>query len=133
MGTGRVVYFLDSDVLFDIQRGNPVCMDWLKENQGELIALPTTVAMELLIGSRDKEELARSRGFLQMFRVAWMNEVESELALKLLDKYCLPSGPSLPDFQIAAQAVNRGATLLTFNMKHFGRIKELDARAPYSR
>lgn len=37
------------------------------------------------------------------------------------------------DFLIAAQALNRNATLYTFNLKHFGAIPGLDARAPYAR
>ena len=86
-----------------------------------------------MIGSRDKAELARSKSLLGQFDVAWLTEADSKLALELVAKYKLISGLGFADFHIAAQALNRSATLFTFNLKHFSVIEGLDAQAPFVR
>ena len=62
-----------------------------------------------------------------------LDAADSGLGLSLVKQHSLSTGLSLADFLIAAQALNRGAILYTFNLKHFGAIPGLDARAPYVR
>ena len=89
--------------------------------------------MEFIIGSRNKIELQRSSAALRSFNVVPIDPGNSNLAHGLIERHCLSTGLGLADFLIAAQALNRSAILYTFNLKHFGAIPGLDARAPYVR
>ena len=126
-----IVILLDCDVLVEAQRGRPEAAVWLRNVTD--VALPAPVAWEMLFGSRDKQELTRSQRFLESFAVEPITPEDSDLAQKLIVAHVLKSGLSLPDFLIAAQALNRAATLYTFNRKHFSAIPKLDVREPYRR
>ncbi len=123
---------LDTDVMIEIQRGRPKAEAWLRSAVGD-VAVPAPVAWEMPIGSRDKLELAKAARFLNQFDVEEITEQDSALAGSLLHQHCLVSGLSVPDYIVAAQAITRGATLYTFNKKHFGVIAGLRAAAPYER
>ena len=123
---------LDTDVLVEIQRAQPLAAEWLRSLKGE-IAIPSVVAWEMLFGSRDKAELERSQRFLATFAVTHLTPKDSELAGRLIADYTLSTGLGLPDFLVAAQTLNRQATLFTFNLKHFAAITGLKAKAPYKR
>ena len=81
------------------------------------------MAMESIGGSTNGRQLERARRFLGTFAVLWHSERDHQLS----------TGLSVVDFLIAAQALNRPATLYTFSLKHFGAIPGLDAQAPYPR
>lgn len=122
--------FLDSDVLIEAQRARPAARAWLNTFTGDL-AVPAAVAWELLIGSRDKRELQRAQKFLSTFDVEELDSADSAIARSLIATHCLSSGLSVPDYLIAAQALNR--SLFTFNLCHFRSILGLVAQAPYTR
>jgi predicted nucleic acid-binding protein len=124
---------LDSDVLIEIQRASQNARKWLASVEREPVALPSPVAIEFLIGSRNRAELSAAQLMLTQFEVEWMNESDSRLAMQLVSDYRLTSGLGFADFHIAAQALNRDATLYTFNLKHFNAIANLKARTPFSR
>lgn len=123
---------LDSDVLIDVQRALPSAATWLAGFTDPL-ALPAAVALEMLMGSRDKAEMARNERFLRNFDVEDFDPTDTALAQRLVFEHRLHTGLGLGDFLIAAQALNRKATLFTFNLKHFRTIPGLDARTPYVR
>ena len=59
-------YLIDSDVLIDISRGNPAareCVDALPEGW----AISQVSALELIVGARDKRDLAGIDAFLAAF------------------------------------------------------------------
>lgn len=70
---------------------------------------------------------------LAAFTVVEISPEDSSLAFDLVVTHTLGSGLGLADFLIAAQTLNLGGTLYTFNLKHFGAISQLDARLPYPR
>ena len=123
---------LDSDILIEVERGRQKGLDWLRTIDGA-IALPAVVALELLFGARNRAELDRTRRFLAGFDVEELDGNDSSLVRELVGEHVLSSGLGLPDFMIAAQALNRKATLFTFNLKHYRSIPGLDAREPYQR
>ena len=125
--------FLDTDLLIEIQRNSPQAIAWLQANQDLEFEIPATVALEMLVGSRNREELNRTNTFLTSFNVVPFGARDYELAYALVATYRLQTGLSLGDFLIAAQALSREATLLTFNLKHFKSVQGLDVRAPYAR
>jgi len=125
--------FLDSDVLIEVERATPKARAWILSDHSLAAAVPAAVALELVVGARNQQEIARSQKFLQSFDVVPFHEGDFETAFSLVVQYRLTTGLSLPYFLIAAQALNRSATLYTFNLRHFSTITNLDARAPYDR
>jgi tRNA(fMet)-specific endonuclease VapC len=123
---------LDSDVLIEVQRGRQEAKEWLQDLSDQ-VALPAAVAWEMLYGSRDKQELQKSERFLNSFAVEQLTSADSALVQQLVVDHLLSSGLSLPDYLIAAQAISRGATLITFNTKHFQVIPILKISKPYER
>ena len=85
------------------------------------------------MGSRDKLEMARNERFLRGFDVEPLEAADTALTERLVVTHKLATGLGLGDFLIAAQSINRQATLFTFNLKHFRAIPGLDARMPYTR
>lgn len=110
----------DSDVLIEVQRGRPKALDWLSQLPGS-VALPTPVALELLMGSRNKEELEKPDRFLASFDVLPLTVTDGTLTRDLVVQYRLGTGLGLPDFLIAAQSINRSTTLCSFNLRHLRR------------
>jgi predicted nucleic acid-binding protein len=118
--------------MVEVQRGRPQAAAWLEALEDE-IALPAAVAWELLVGSRTKLELERSRRFLEAFSVTEILPEDSLAARELILAHCLSSGLGLPDYLVAAQALTRRATLYTFNVRRYQTVPGLDAREPYVR
>ena len=133
LGATERLPLADTDVLIDFRRGTPEAGAWWSSLGTNLPTVPGIVAMEFIGGSINGRQLERARRFLGTLNTLWHDEKDHELAYNLTLLYRLSSGLSLADFLIAAQALNRKATLYTFNLKHFGAIPGLDARAPYFR
>lgn len=133
VGAVAGLMLFDTDVLIDVTRGGVPAYAFLKSLGPVRLMVPGAVAMEFLIGSRDKGELRRAQKALLAFDVVFADAADNRLALELVERHCLLSGLSFADFLIAAQALNRNATLYAFNLRHFGAVPGLDARAPYLR
>jgi predicted nucleic acid-binding protein len=124
---------LDTDVLIDCLRGKPAADIWLATILTESFAVPGVVAMELLIGCRNKDDQRQVEKFLHVFPVVWPDASEFARAYDILAVHHRAYGLGIPDCLIAAMVLSRNATLYTFNLKHFRNIPGLDAREPYSR
>ena len=124
---------LDTDVLIDCLRATPAARDWLKQHAGESFQVPGVVAMELLMGCRDRSEVARVQAFLDRFSIVWPEAAEFAQAYDLLAQYRLASALSIPDCLIAAMALARTAQVYTFNLKHYRVIAGIQIQAPYAR
>ncbi len=125
--------FLDTDVLIDITKGSKGAVGFLQALTTPTLTISSMVAMEFMIGSRDRFELQRAERVLMRCDVVGLNENDHAVSVSLVRRYCLSTGLSIVDFLIAAQALNRSAVLYTFNLKHSGAILGLDVRAPYAR
>ncbi len=110
---------LDTDVLIQYFRGDVATRTWIRSLGDVALPIPGAVAMELIAGSRNKVEHQRSQELIAGLKVVWHSEADNQLGFELLSRYRLSTGMSPFDFLIAAQALNRGATLYTFNLKHF--------------
>jgi predicted nucleic acid-binding protein len=63
--------FLDTDVLIDCQRGLPAAAAWLQTEATQRFVIPGIVAMELVAGCRNKNDLWITRTFLERFDILW--------------------------------------------------------------
>ena len=86
--------------------------------------------MEMLQGARSKSEIQLIRGFIPFIslEVIPINESISYVAARLIEEHTLAAGLELPDALIAATACERGATLMTGNVRHFRSIPLLDIK-----
>jgi predicted nucleic acid-binding protein len=124
---------VDTDVLVDCLRGTPPAKAWLERASAEVPGIPGVVAMELLIGCRNRAEIEKLQNFLSAFSIVWPDAAEFAQAYELLAEHRLTSGLGIPDCLIAAMSLIRKARLYTFNLKHFQVISGVDVQEPYSR
>jgi len=124
---------VDTDVLVDCLRGTVSAEAWLKGRAQPAFAVPAVVAMELVMGCRDRADLEGIQRFLETFEVIWPEASEFAAAYGLLLTHRLSSGLDIPDCLVAATALARNARLYTFNLKHFQVVPGLNAERPYSR
>ncbi len=123
---------LDTDVCIDLLRKHPPALAWfagLTERPG----IPGFVAIELIIGCRDKAELRRVRRFLKDFALAWPTEADMLRALTEYAPLHLAYGVGGIDAVIAATASGGNHLLATFNVKHFGILPDVTTEQPYTR
>ena len=124
---------LDTDVLIDCLRGLPAADVWLRESANQEFAIPGIVAMELIVGCRDKADLKRTQAFVRQFDTLWPEASDIEQAFDFLVTYRLEFGVSTPDCIIAAMALRRDIPLYTFNLKHYRMFPDLQVCEPYTR
>ncbi len=127
------MFLVDTDVLIDCLRGTAAARRWLEATPDQEFGVPGVVAMELLIGCRNRTELDGVQRFLSAFAVLWPEAPDCAQAYALLATHRLASAISIPDCLVAAMALRRTLTLYTFNRKHFQVIPGLDVREPYAR
>ncbi|GBE91916.1 PIN domain-containing protein [Nostoc cycadae] len=126
------MYLLDTDILIDIQRGHPFAITWFV-SLPELPSVPGFVVMELIQDAQNKQKLRNSLRLVAPLPIVWPTEADLNCALSDFATYHLSDSLGLLDALIGACAVGRGATLCTFNIKHYRVIPGLDIAQPYTR
>ena len=116
---------IDTDVLVWYMRGNEKAKRAIKNLTGFSISVVTY--MELIQGLRNKEELNVLRKSLKGWNadIIYINEEISTKAMFLVEQYYLSHSIQLADALIGATAVIHGLPLLTYNTKHYKKIKNI--------
>ena len=86
--------------------------------------------MELIVGARDKRELATIDSFLVQYPVVPLSESIGAGAYRLLKIYAKSDGLHVFDSLVAATAIDRALTLVTRNRKHYQMIEGLLLEVP---
>ncbi|MEH1812903.1 MAG: PIN domain-containing protein [Nostoc sp.] len=126
------MYLLDTDVLIDIQRGYAPAISWFA-SLSELPSVPGFVVMELIQDSQNKQQLSNALKLVAPLPIVWATEADLTRALSDFTTYHLSHSLGLLDALIAACAVGQGATLCTFNVKHYRVVPGLVMAQPYTR
>ncbi len=124
---------LDTDILIECLRGSAAAQTWIEAATEREFYVPGIVAMELVLGCRNKQELRTVQKFLNKFDLIWPTTADFIHAYQLLSNHHLAVASSIPDCLIAAMSLQRSATLCTFNAKHYRHILNLDLEVPYVR
>jgi len=124
---------LDTDVMADIIRQFPPSVAWSRALDRDAAGLPGLVGMELVQGCRNREEQRHLEALLRPFILYWPTEADCERAYNDFATYHLSHGLGILDALIAETAVGLGATLATFNTKHYRAITALQVVEPYER
>jgi predicted nucleic acid-binding protein len=128
-----VVRLLDADVLVDIIRGYLPAIRWLTTLNAEITGIPGPVAMEVIEGCRNLQEARRVERIIRRFPVYWPTPDDGNRALRDFAVYRLAHNLSAVDALVAECAIAIGATLVTFNVKHFRVFADLKTEQPYQR
>jgi predicted nucleic acid-binding protein len=124
-------YLFDTDVLIAYLRGYPKAVELLKElaaQQFDFLISPVTI-IEIEAGIRDTEK-GKTYELLDIFEVCSVDRSIAHLAGSSLRK-CRKKGVTLglADVIIAATAVARHLTLVTYNTSHYP-MSELQILSP---
>jgi len=122
-------YLIDSDVLIDISRGKQSARDYVDALK-EAWAISQVSALELIVGARDKRDLANIDTFLSAYVIVPLRDSTGKSAYELLKLYAKPHGLHVFDALVAATAMEEELTLVTKNRRHFGAIKGLRLEIP---
>lgn len=126
------MYILDTDVLIDIQRGHPAAIAWFA-SLSELPSVPGFVVMELVQDAQNTQQVRNALKLVAPLPVVWASEIDFNRALSDFTTYHLSNSLGLLDALIAACAIGQGATLCTFNLKHYRVVPGLVTEQPYTR
>ncbi len=118
----------DTDILIWLFRGRQSAQEALEDCQ--TIELSTITYIELVQGSRNKNELAHLRQSISAngWRILPVTESVSYRATALIENYALSHGMRLADALIAATAIDLGLTLITANTRHYDFLRGLSLR-----
>lgn len=122
-------FLIDSNVLIDVSRGKEGAIKYL-DSLADSWALSQVTAMELIVGARDKRDLATIDEFLSMFAIIPLSENIGAGAYRLLKIYAKSHGLHVFDSLIAATAMEKTLTLVTLNRKHYQMIDGLQLEVP---
>jgi predicted nucleic acid-binding protein len=126
------MYLLDTDVLIDIQRGHAPAISWFA-SLAEVPSIPGFVVMELIQDAQNMQQVRKALQLVAPLSVVWATEADCARALSDFTTYHLSNSLGLLDALIAACAVGCGATLCTFNVKHYRVVPGLVIAQPYTR
>jgi predicted nucleic acid-binding protein len=122
-------FLIDSNVLIDVSRGNAGAIQYV-DRLTEPWALSQVTAMELIVGARDKRDLATIDGFLSLYPVVPLSDSIGTGAYRLLKTYAKSHGLHVFDSLVAATAMEKALTLVTLNRKHYQMIEGLQLEVP---
>jgi predicted nucleic acid-binding protein len=126
-------FLIDSDVLIDVSRGKAAAIKYV-DGLGESWSLSQVTALELIVGARDKQDLAMIDAFLSLYPVVPLTESIGIRAYGLLKTYAKSHGLHVFDSLVAATAIEKALILVTLNRKHYQMIDGLGVQVPdYSR
>jgi len=122
-------FLIDSNILIDVSRGNACAIKYV-DRLAEPWAVSQVTAMELIVGARDKRDLATIDGFLSLCPVVPLSDSIGTGAYRLLKTYAKSHGLHVFDSLIAATAMEKALILATRNRKHYQMIEGLQLEVP---
>lgn len=117
---------VDTSILIDYFRGGTKWEHLLSEVEKDIeIYLPTIVVFELFSGNSSRKPQA-SRDIVDFIKYFQRIELTEEIAKKAGELYRDVSKTlQVPDYIVAASALDIGGTVVTLNKKHFEQIPHL--------
>jgi predicted nucleic acid-binding protein len=111
---------VDTDILIDAGRGVAQAVSCLQAIERESsLATSAVTQMELLVGSRNRNELRDIERFVSRFQVIKISGAASDMAVDLLRRYRLSHGLLIGDALIAATALVVEAPLISTNQRDY--------------
>lgn len=124
---------LDADIVIDLQHNFPPATAWFSTQDLSHIAVPGFVSMEMIQSARNAQEARSAEGILRRLNRVWPTETACDAALADFRTLHLSHGLGLVDALIGTTARELGASLCTFNVKHYRPLPGLVIEQPYER
>lgn len=124
---------LDTDIMIDLLRGFTPAIEWLSKIDDEEIYLPGYVFMELIKGSKNKDEQNRIEKTLKDYIILWPSVETCNNAFTVFVKYHLSHGIGIIDSLIGQLSADTNISLCTFNVKHYEIIPGIKMIRPYKK
>ena len=112
-----IAAMVDTNILIELYRANPLARAWLK-NQSDL-AIASVVALELMDGAHGKQGQRDCQKLIDAFQIVFLTTPDQQWALTKLVEYRLSNGISWADCLIASVAYRLQVPLYTRNAKDF--------------
>jgi predicted nucleic acid-binding protein len=120
------VYLFDTDVLIGAGRGESEAIDALEQAaENAPLAISVVTEMELIVGCRNKDELAALNRFLRRFDTIPLRPAISEQATALLRTFRLSHGLLIAYALIAATAIVDDVPFISKNQRDYRFINTL--------
>ncbi|MCK5808791.1 type II toxin-antitoxin system VapC family toxin [bacterium] len=116
----------DTNIIIEVFKGNLETIKLINKIGLANISISSITAMELLYGALNKRELSKIKKNINSLRIIDFNEEISGTALSLIESYAKSHNLQIPDAIIAATALFYETPLLTYNLKDFKYIKDID-------
>jgi tRNA(fMet)-specific endonuclease VapC len=126
-----IVGLLDTNILIDISRGHNPALTWMRNNAQLILAIPSLVQMEMILGTQNKMEQEKVTRILQPFTIVYPNEIDAEWAMKQFTRFHLSHRIEIIDCFIAATSVRLQLPVYTRNTKDLGVFKDVVIVIPY--
>jgi predicted nucleic acid-binding protein len=125
-------YLIDSCVFIGAIRGDERSLSIINNLRGK-IAYSVITEMELYAGSKTRERKREIEKQFSIFERCDIDSSISQRALQLIKKYTSQTRqPQIPDMLIAATAIVKDFTLVTYNLKDFNFIEQLNSKLTVS-
>ena len=115
----------DTNIFIEVYRRNAVICAELKKIGHNNIAVSDITRGELFYGAINKTELKMLCNDLNQVSVLPINEKISEMAVNLVEQYCLSHKLDIEDAFIASTAIYHNVELFTLNTKDFKFISNI--------
>jgi predicted nucleic acid-binding protein len=116
---------LDTNIIIELYKGNLGVRATCEDRGEENLFISSVVVAEFYSGVRDKKEFPKVQKHIRKFPVIHINESISEIAIGLVERYCLSHHPYIGDMLIAATALHYNVPIFTLNRKDFKHIPKL--------
>lgn len=124
---------LDTDVMIDLQHNRYGAAAWFASLDLAHVAVPGFVAMELGQDARNAQEARSCDAILRRLRIVWPSAQAMDAARMDFRALHLSHSLGLIDALNGATARELGATLCTFNVRHYRMVPGLTTEQPYTR
>ena len=120
--TDVVIDYLDASQCRHLQT-KEIFEDKIRLNN---VVLSGITQIELMLVALNKQDLVKIKKSIFRFIIILVNEDINTKASSLIEKYALRHGQALPDSLIAATGIVRDLELITYNIKDYKFISELN-------
>lgn len=133
MDTAVTGKLLDTTILIDLSRGKSEAADFVDNERraGTELFVSVISAMELIVGCRNKAEVAKAEKLIADFKLVQLNVAASQKAYEFVITFNKSHGMMIPDALIAATALIESLELMSDNVRHFTMIPGLTVTRPY--
>ncbi|MBD3279974.1 PIN domain-containing protein [Candidatus Dojkabacteria bacterium] len=125
----QLTCLVDTDIIIDGWRGLAKAADFINSIKFPKISILTY--FELINGCKKKTDIKKVVEGVKSFSILELDIEAQYLGLDIFTKHKLKDGIGIYDSLIAASAIYSNLPLITRNVKHYNKIKNINIFKPY--